>query len=289
MPSIISFVGVWADQQFRQPNLSKQASHAWLLLLETGSVARAISLMSIWVCYILLSHPVLVNTLLGPVGDPEHRFRHSTTYPMTNINNLTIDNCVVALIDHQPFVAFPVRSITPEELVNNVTGLAVMSKTLGVPTVLTTINAKGGPLQDPLFQSVQAVFPDVEPIDRNNTNAWSDPRFRQAVQETGRKKLVMCGLWTEVCLAQTVLSALRDGYEVYFISDASGGLSMEAHYDAKQLMIQAGARPLTWFAFIAAICPDNSSPEYQRLYEPTMQYGAGVGVAVQYVFANLPK
>lgn len=205
---------------------------------------------------------------------------------MTNINDLTIANTVLALIDHQPFVAFPVRSITPEELVNNVTGLAVMAKTLGIPTVLTTINAKGGPLQDPLFTSLQAVFPGVEPIDRNNTNAWSDIRFRKAIEETGRKKLVMCGLWTEVCLAQTVVSARQAGHDVYFVSDASGGVSHEAHNDAKQLMIQAGAKPITWFAFIAAVCPDNSSQEYKQLYGPTIQYGAGVGIAVQYVFAN---
>lgn len=206
---------------------------------------------------------------------------------MTNINDLTIANCVLALIDHQPFVAFPVRSITPEELVNNVTGLATMAKALEIPTILTTINAKGGPLADPLFQSLAAIYPDVEPIDRNNTNAWSDARFRAAVAQTGRNKLVLCGLWTEVCLAQTVLSALHDGFDVYFISDASGGISKEAHSDAKHLMIQAGAKPITWFAFIASVCPDNSSPEYQRLYGPTVQYGAGVGIAVQYVLANL--
>ncbi|GAB4198472.1 MAG: hydrolase [Roseiflexaceae bacterium] len=208
---------------------------------------------------------------------------------MHTINQLTIGNSAIVLIDHQPFVAFPVRSISAEELTNNVTALAKVAKVLEVPTILTTINAKGGPLADPLFLQLQRVFPEVEPIDRHNTNAWSDPAFVEAVKATGRRKLVMCGLWTEVCLAQTVLSALQDGYEVYFVSDCSGGVSREAHEDAKARMIQAGARPITWQAVMAELCPDNTAPEYQRLYELVAEHGAGVGYAVQYVLAQLQK
>jgi nicotinamidase-related amidase len=208
---------------------------------------------------------------------------------MHTINQLTIDNCAIVLIDHQPFVAFPVRSITPEELTNNVTALAKVAKALELPTILTTINAQGGPLADPLLLQLQRLFPDVIPIDRRNTNAWSDPAFVEAVKATGRPKLVMCGLWTEVCLAQTVLSALEDGYEVYFVSDCSGGVSPEAHADAKARMIQAGARPMTWQAVMAELCPDNTAPQYQRLYEVVAEHGAGVAYAVQYVLAQLPR
>jgi nicotinamidase-related amidase len=208
---------------------------------------------------------------------------------MHTINQLTIDNCAIVLIDHQPFVAFPVRSITPEELTNNVTALAKVAKALELPTILTTINAQGGPLADPLLLQLQRLFPDVTPIDRRNTNAWSDPAFVEAVKATGRPKLVMCGLWTEVCLAQTVLSALEDGYEVYFVSDCSGGVSPEAHADAKARMIQAGARPMTWQAVMAELCPDNTAPQYQRLYEVVAEHGAGVAYAVQYVLAQLPR
>jgi nicotinamidase-related amidase len=208
---------------------------------------------------------------------------------VNNINQLTIDNCAFVLIDHQPFVSFPIRSITPEELTNNVTGLAKVARALNIPVVLTTISAEGGPLADPIFPQIQAVFPEIKPIDRRNTNAWSDPAFVEAIKQTGRKKLVMCGLWTEVCLAQTVISALEDGYEVYFVSDASGGVSLQAHEDAKARMIQAGARPLTWVATMAEVCPDNTSPEYSRLYGVMVEHGGGVGYAVQYVLAQLNR
>ncbi len=206
---------------------------------------------------------------------------------MNNINPLTIDNCAFVFIDHQPFVAFPVRSITPEELVNNVSGLAKVGKALDIPTVLTTIAAKGGPLSDPLLVELGRIYPEVTPIDRHTTNAWADPVFVAAVKATQRTSLVMCGLWTEVCLAQTAISAMKSGYQVYFVSDASGGVSPEAHEDAKRRMIQAGAIPMTWMAVMADLCPDSSTPEYQRLYPIVIEHGGGVGFAVQYVMAQM--
>jgi nicotinamidase-related amidase len=192
-------------------------------------------------------------------------------------------------IDHQPFVAFPVRSITPEELINNVSALAKVGKALEIPTVLTTINAEGGPLADPLFTQLAQVFPETKPVDRSNTNAWADPAFVAEIERIGRKKLVMCGLWTEVCLAQTVISAIKAGYEVYFVSDCSGGLSPESHNDAKQRMIQAGAVPMTWAAVMADLCPDNQAPEFARLYGLTAEHGGGIAYCVQYVLAQLRR
>lgn len=206
---------------------------------------------------------------------------------MNNINQLTIQNSVLALIDHQPFVAFPIQSITATELINNATALAKVGKELDIPTVLTTINAKGGPLNDPLFVQISSVFPNQEPIDRVNTNAWSDPNFTNAIKATKRKKIIMAGLWTEVCLAQTAISAMKDGYEVFFVSDASGGLSPESHQDAKLRMIQAGAQPLTWAAVMAELCPDNTTEEYKRLYSVVIENGQGVSAPVQYIMANL--
>jgi nicotinamidase-related amidase len=97
--------------------------------------------------------------------------------------------------------------------------LAVPAKALGVPTVLTTVGAYGGPLSDPMFHQIREVFPDQTPIDRVSTNAWHD--IKPAVEATGRKVLIIAGIWTEVCLAQTTLSALRDGYSAYFVSDCS--------------------------------------------------------------------
>lgn len=208
---------------------------------------------------------------------------------MNNINELTIANTAFCLIDHQPWVAFPVRSIAPDSLTNNVLALAKTAKALDVPTVLTTINAENGPLRDPLFAGLTAVFPDQKPIDRTNTNAWSDHRFVDAVRATTRSRLVMAGLWTEVCLAQTALSAMKDGFDVYFVADASGGLSPEAHERACQRMIQAGAKPMSWFSVVAELCPDNGAPEYQRLYPIMLEHGMGVQWGVEYVMANLAR
>ena len=208
---------------------------------------------------------------------------------MKNINQLSIENSVIALIDHQPFVAFPIQSITATELINNVTALAKVAKQLEIPTILSTINPKGGPLNDPLFVQISSLFPNQEPIDRVNTNAWSDPKFVEAVKATNRKKLIMAGLWTEVCLAQTVISAIKDGYDVFFVSDASGGLSPESHNDAKLRMIQAGAKPLSWAAVMAELCPDNTAPEYKKLYSVVIENGQGVSAPVQYVMANLNR
>ena len=152
---------------------------------------------------------------------------------MNNPNELTIQNSAVVLIDHQPAVGLAVNSIDRTVLVNNVTGLAAAARALGVPTVLSTIGAKGSVLVDPLFKEITDAFPDITPIDRPSSHAWSHPDVRAAVEATGRKKLVMAGLVTEVCLAQSVLAARKDGYEVYFVSDCSGGVTKEAHDDAK--------------------------------------------------------
>lgn len=204
-----------------------------------------------------------------------------------NPNELTTQNSAVVLIDHQPWVAFAVQSIDHTVLINNVTGLALAAKTLGVPTVLTTVGAKGSVLADPLFTQITDVFPDVTAVDRTSTNAWSDPNLRAAVEATGRKKLIMAGLWTEVCLVQTVLPALKDGYDVYFVSDASGGISKEAHEDAKARMIQAGARPISWMAVVAEWTPDYTSPERMALTDALLRYGGGVSLAAQYLFAQV--
>src|SRR6266550_2510635 len=138
-----------------------------------------------------------------------------------NPNEVTVDNSVLIFIDHQPWVAFAVNSIDPSLLSNNLEGLASSAKALDVPVILTTVGAEGGKLRDPLMRAVADVFPDKIPIDRTSTNAWAD--IREAVEATGRKTLLMAGLWTEVCLAQTAISALADGYRVFFVSDCSGG------------------------------------------------------------------
>ena len=156
---------------------------------------------------------------------------------------LTPDNCVLILIDHQPFQFAGLRSHDTQTIINNVVGLAKSAKAFDVPTLLTTVvEERGGYLIKPL----QDIFPEQKPLDRTFINTWEDPRVVNWVKETGRKKIVMAALWTEICLAMPVIHALGQGYEVFIVTDASGGVSVEAHEMAIQRMVQAGAVPITW-------------------------------------------
>jgi nicotinamidase-related amidase len=201
-----------------------------------------------------------------------------------NPNEITIDNSVLVLIDHQPWVAFAVNSIDAGLLVNNLAGLASSAKALDVPIILTTVGADGGALKDPVITGLAGVIPDVTPIDRVSTNAWED--IRQTVEATGRRTLLIAGLWTEVCLAQTAVSAMAEGYRVFFVSDCSGGMSLEAHEDAKSRLVQAGATPINWIAIICEWTPDFTSQERYQVYPPVMTYGSMAGLAVEYLIAQ---
>ena len=161
---------------------------------------------------------------------------------------LTPHNSALILIDHQPFQFANVRNIDPTLVLNNTIGLAKGARAFGVPTILTTvIQDRGGFLP----KELQNVFPDQKPIDRTTINTWEDPRVVKAVEKTGRKKLVIAALWTEVCLAMPVIHALGEGYDVFAVTDASGGVSVEAHERAIQRMVQAGAVPITWMAVLS--------------------------------------
>ena len=166
---------------------------------------------------------------------------------------LTPDNCVLILIDHQPFQFAGVRSHDTQSVINNVVGLAKSAKTFGVPTLLTTVvKDRGGYL----IKQLQDVFPEQKPIDRTFINTWEDARVVEWVKKTSKKKIVMAALWTEICLAMPVIQALGDGYDVYIVTDASGGVSLEAHEMAIQRMVQAGAVPITWTVFASELQRD---------------------------------
>ena len=205
----------------------------------------------------------------------------------SNPNELTIENSVLVLIDHQPGVALAVQSIDHSLLMNNVAGLAQVAKDLGVPTVLTTVGAQGSVLVDPIFKEISDVFPDTTPIDRPSSHAWSHPDVRAAVDATGRRKLVMAGLVTEVCLVQSVLAARKDGFEVFFVSDCSGGVTKEAHEDAKVRMTMAGAKPINWMALTGEWAPYWASPERAALTNVTSQRGGSAGLVVDYLMAQV--
>jgi len=206
---------------------------------------------------------------------------------VNNPNELTIENSALVLIDHQPWVAFAVHSIDPGLMINNVAGLARAARDLGVPTVLTTVSAQGSILVDPIFKEISEIFPDVTPIDRTSTHAWSHPDVRAAIDATGRKKLIMAGLVTEVCLAQSVLAALKEGFEVFFFSDCSGGITREAHEDAKLRMTMAGAKPMSWLAVISEWTPDYTSRERAALANVTTQRGGTAALMSDYVMAQV--
>jgi nicotinamidase-related amidase len=157
------------------------------------------------------------------------------------------EEAILLLMDHQPFQFANLHSHEPQMIVNNVIALAKGAKAFGVPTILTTINASTG---GALLPGIQDVFPEQTPIDRTMINTWQDERVVKLVRESGRKKVIMAGLWTEICVAMPVIHAMGEGWDVTFVTDASGGVSHEAHDLAVQRMIVAGANPMTWLAVL---------------------------------------
>lgn len=162
------------------------------------------------------------------------------------------EDSILVLIDHQPFQFANLHSHEPAMVANNVIGLAKAAKVFGVPTILTTVLEERGGY---LIKGLQDVYPDQKPIDRTFINTWQDPRVVDEVRKSGRKQLILAALWTEVCLAMPTLHALAEGYDVFIVTDASGGVSAEAHDMAVRRMTAAGAVPITWLAI---------SSEWQR-------------------------
>ena len=156
---------------------------------------------------------------------------------------LTPRNAVLALIDYQPEQYAGVGSIDRKELLANVTLLGQTATAFELPVVLSTVYVKHG--MTGTNPELREALPGVPEIDRTTMNSWEDPEFRAAVEASGRRKLILAGLWTEVCVAFPALDALRAGYEVYVVADAIGGVSHVAHEAAMQRMLQAGARPIT--------------------------------------------
>jgi len=187
---------------------------------------------------------------------------------------LTPESCVLLLIDHQPFQLANVNSHEPTMVINNVTGLAKTAKAYGIPTILTTVNEERGGV---IFKQIQTVFPDQKPIDRTFINAWEDRRVVEAVKRTGRKKLVIAALWTEMCLAMPAIHAMGDGYDVYVVTDASGGVTVEAHDMAIRRLVAAGAQPITWVGLAG---------ELQRDWARTQHLGEVAQVLIDHAGAT---
>jgi nicotinamidase-related amidase len=198
--------------------------------------------------------------------------------PKNGLNALlTPAESVLILIDHQPFQFANLHSHEPMMIVNNVIGLAKAAKIFGVPTILTTVvEDRGGKL----IKGLQAVFPDQKPIDRTFINTWEDARVVDAVKRTGRKKLIMAALWTEICLAMPAIQAAGEGYEVYAVTDASGGVSAEAHEMAVRRMVMAGVVPITWLAVASDLQRDWAREDTAKaLGETVLDHAGATGTA----------
>ena len=190
---------------------------------------------------------------------------------------LTPEKSVLLLIDHQPFQFANLHSHEPTMIINNVVGLAKAARAFKVPTILTTVTQDRG---GHLIHGVQDVFPDQTPINRTTLNSWEDPRVVDAVKATGRKQLVVAALWTEICLAYPVIHSLADGYEVYFVTDASGGVSRESHDMGVLRMIQAGAVPTTWIGVMSEWQRDWArAATISDVAAITITHGGGSGIA----------
>lgn len=181
-----------------------------------------------------------------------------------NDHLLSPENAALALIDYQPEQVGTVRSIDQDLMMLNVTAVARTAAAYDLPVVLSTVGVEMG-ANSGTIEALRAELPDVEEIDRTTLNSWEDPDFRAAVEATGRKKIIMTGLWTEVCVAFPTLDMIREGYEVYPVTDAIGGVSRVAHESAVQRMVRAGAQPITALSLASELQRDWGRPDADRL------------------------
>jgi nicotinamidase-related amidase len=168
---------------------------------------------------------------------------------------LTPQNCALVVIDYQPSQVQAVHSMDHELLVRNIVSVARLAKAYQLPIVLSTVNVNANG-QPPTLPELKEVLADSAEIDRTQINAWEDVEFRAALEATGRKKLVMTALWTEVCLAFPTLDALRAGYEIFPVVDAVAGTSPEAHRAGLERIVQAGAQPISWVSLACELQRD---------------------------------
>jgi nicotinamidase-related amidase len=168
---------------------------------------------------------------------------------------LTPQNAALAVIDYQPSQFAAVKSIDQDLLLENIVSTVKTAKAFGLPIVHSTINVATGRGQ-PTVSKLAEQLENYPPVDRTSTNAWEDADFLAAVRATGRRKLVLCALWTEICMAFPALDAMREGYEVYPVVDAIGGTGEEAHRTGIERVVQAGAQPVTWVALAVELQRD---------------------------------
>jgi nicotinamidase-related amidase len=211
--------------------------------------------------------------------------------PKTGIHALLRpEDSILVLIDHQPYQFTNLNSHEPATIINNVIGLAKTAKVFDVPTIMTVVLEERGGF---IIKGLQDVFPDQKPIDRTLINTWEDANVTDIVKKSGRKQLVLAGLYTEICVAMPAIQALGEGYDVFIVTDASGGVTLEAHDMAVRRMVAAGAVPITWLAVLGEWQRDwaraNTAAGVSAV---VLDHGGASGVALAWEFqllANNPK
>ena len=210
---------------------------------------------------------------------------------MTNpkLEVLTPRNCQVMIMDHQPQMAFGVQSIDRQTLKNNTVALTKAAKVFKIPTIFTTVETQS--FSGYAYPELLDVFPDMKLLERTSMNSWDDKKVRDALKANGRNKVVVSGLWTEVCINTFALSAmLEGGYEIYVVADASGGTSKEAHDYALLRMIQAGVVPMTWQQVMLEWQRDWARREtYEAVMAIVREHSGAYGMGVDYADTMVRK
>lgn len=196
---------------------------------------------------------------------------------------LNPSNHALVMIDHEGQMAFATKSITTDELRNNVGIVAGASRIFKVATVITTVAEKS--FSGPVFPEIMEFYPEATSgyIDRTTMNTWEDVNAHKAITGKSKKKIVFSGLWTSVCIVGPALSAISEGYEVYVITDACGDVSKEAHDQAVTRMVQAGARPITSIQYLLELQRDWARQEtYKPVTDLVKKYGGAYGLGIMY-------
>jgi nicotinamidase-related amidase len=202
---------------------------------------------------------------------------------------LTPQNSQLIIIDHQPQMAFGVQSMDRQAMKNNVVGLAKAAKIFNIPTTITTVESES--FSDFTYPELLDVFPDAKTLERSSMNSWDDQKVRDALKANGRNKVVVAGLWTEVCNTTFALCAMLEGdYEIYMVADASGGTSKEAHDYAMQRMVQAGVVPVTWQQVLLEWQRDWAHRDtYDAVMKLVKEHSGAYGMGVDYAYTMVHK
>ncbi len=194
---------------------------------------------------------------------------------------LTPGDHTLVMIDHQSQMAFATKSIDPVTLRNNAALVAASAAGFGVSTILTTVAEKT--FSGPIFDEIKQAFPKAEIVDRTTMNTWEDVRITKRVNEIGKSKIVLAGLWTSVCIVGPALSALDQGFDVYVIADACGDVTDEAHERAMDRMGQRGAKPMTSLQYLLELQRDWARGEtYDLTTGIAKKFGGGYGLGIIY-------